>query len=75
MLCADLEKWHGLGGWSTQGGIYVCLWLIHFIIAETNNIVKPLFFNVKKKRILGPSHPCAGSQGNGSMSEQQVEKL
>ena len=58
-----------LGGVVHEGGD-LCMFMAHSLhyTAETNNIVKQLCASVKKKRILSPSHPCAGSQGDGSMS-------
>ena len=38
MLCDDLEGWDGEGGREAQEGgdmgIYVCIWLIHFVVQQ-----------------------------------------
>ena len=58
MLCDHLEGWDGEGGRETQEGrdtgIYVCIWLIHFIVEQKHSIVKQLYSNkdlLKKKRL------------------------
>ena len=50
MLCDDLEGWDREAGREAQErgdmGIYVCIWLIHFVVQQkVNSIVKELYSN------------------------------
>ena len=49
MLCDHLEGWDREGGRETQEGqdmgIYVCIWLIHFVVQQKLSIVKQLYSN------------------------------
>ena len=37
-------------------GIYVCIWLIHFVIQQKHNTVKQLYSNKDVKKRKKPSH-------------------
>ena len=52
-------------------GIYVCIWLIHFVVQQKQSIVKQLYSNkdvLKKKRLAKKIMPTYNISKNGIMS-------
>ena len=56
MLCNDLRGGMDGGGKKVQegGGIYVHIWLIHFVVQQKQNTVKQLYLNFKNELSMSP---------------------